>query len=595
MEFQNVVCWDISRVRAVMNTNAELASRDIFLAVHSEYPLTASNPREGVSQASSHWTMDPQDFLRAFLSEDNPHMQVAVLGDSGSGKSHLIRWMELSIPEMANRYVISIPRSGISLRGIIELILKVLPEQEAQPYLAHLNQAGDGRSTPEQLEERLLSEVAFAVADDSPSNDGDPDMETALIEDLPSIFHDPYLRRHFRQTGGVIGQLASQVLSASNEYTPTQERREFSEGDLPLTGIQTTKMSAAAQEICHSLRIDPEAQSMAVEIINRNLHKAIGQVLNFTGDRLIRLLADIRRHLRVQGQELVLLVEDLARLQGLDLSLLEALIEEGNEDNGLCTLRWAAAVTTGYYARTPDTVKTRMNFVLNMDIPTGGESDSFDEKSIVTFSTKYLNAIRLSPEELNSWATLPDDQREEVPSACDECPHRTSCHRTFGDIDGVGLYPFNEDSLPNMLRRIDPRIYERFNPRVLVKDVLAEVLGTYGRDLEENRFPPARLLSQMGGTALRPIVTDDVRRQDLESAERRIAVLELWGNGGSTATDLPEELYQSFGLTKPSVQVEPPPLIPDDQRPNLLSLKPSISDLKLFKIGETGRRCKMTS
>ena len=132
MDFQNVVCWDISRVRTIMNTNAESASRDIFLAVHSEYPLTASNPREGVSQATSNWTMDPQEFLRAFLSKDNSHMQVAVLGDSGSGKSHLIRWMELSIPEMANRYLISIPRSGISLRGVIELILQALPAHEAQ-------------------------------------------------------------------------------------------------------------------------------------------------------------------------------------------------------------------------------------------------------------------------------------------------------------------------------------------------------------------------------------------------------------------------------------------------------------------------------
>ena len=221
----------------------------------------------------------------------------------------------------------------------------------------------------------------------------------------------------------------------------------------------------------------------------------------------------------------------------------------------------------------------------------GRESSSIDEKSIVTFSTKYLNAVRLSPEELNLWATLPDEQREEVPSACDECPHRTPCHRTFGDIDGVGLYPFNENSLPNMLRRIDSRIDERFNPRVLVKDVLAEVLGTYGRDLKENRFPPVRLLSQMGGTALRPIVTDDLRRQEPENAERRIAVLELWGNGGSTATDLPEELYLAFGLTKPSVQVERPPVVSDDQQPK--PTESQVIDVSLKAIQDWGNGAPM--
>ena len=106
----------------------------------------------------------------------------------------------------------------------------------------------------------------------------------------------------------------------------------------------------------------PRARKCQSNILNRNLNRAIVQVLNFSGDRLIRLLQEVRRELSLRGKELVLLVEDLARLQGLDLSLLEALVEVGNEDNGLCRLRWAAAVTSGYYTRLPNTVQTRMNY-----------------------------------------------------------------------------------------------------------------------------------------------------------------------------------------------------------------------------------------
>ena len=134
---------------------------------------------------------------------------------------------------------------------------------------------------------------------------------------------------------------------------------------------------------CEFLGTNKESQDLAVDIINRNLNGAIGQVLNFTGDRLIGLLQDVRRHLREQGQELVLLIEDLARLQGLDLSLLEALIEEGNEENGLCDLRWAAAVTTGYYIQLPNTVHTRMNYVFRMDLPTDGEDGAIGVDDIV--------------------------------------------------------------------------------------------------------------------------------------------------------------------------------------------------------------------
>ena len=591
MAFQNFVCWDIGRVRGVMNTNAELASRDIFLAVHSEFPLTMSNPRESFVRSSSNRPLDPRDFLQSFLSDDNRHMQVAVCGDSGSGKSHFIRWLEISIPATPSRYVISIPRSGISLRGVIELILRALPEAAAKPYRDRLNQTGDERSTPDQLEERLLSCIALTIADDEPSSEGDLDLETELIKELPNLFHDPYLRSYFRQTGGVIRQLATQVLSGSSEYLPTEERREFSVQDLPILGTQSSQMSAAARLMCDALRSDQDAQDVAVEIINRSLDRAIGQVMNFTGDHLIRLLQDVRRHLRAQGQEMILLVEDLARLQGLDLSLLEALIEEGSTNNELCTLRWAAAVTTGYYERIPDTVKTRMNYVLNMDIPTGGETNSINEDSLLTFSAKYLNAARLDPEKLSEWANLPDEQREEPPVACDGCSHRTVCHSGFGMVDEVGLYPFNRASLLNMLRRLDSRLDERFNPRVLVKDVLAEVLSTYGRVLESGSFPPRQLLDQMGGPKLPPIVGDGLLRQNPVEADRQLAVLELWGNGGDTATDLPEELYASFGLQKPtfSSSHKPTVLQPVHESP----VEPPSGDARLVGIWDWGNGSSM--
>ena len=112
MAFQNYVCWDISRVRQVMKTDAEHASRHIFLSVHSEYPLIASSPRHGTVEGDRGWTIPPQDFLHAFLSKDNPHMQVAVLGDSGSGKSHFISWIKYSLPDSARPVYHSHPPNG---------------------------------------------------------------------------------------------------------------------------------------------------------------------------------------------------------------------------------------------------------------------------------------------------------------------------------------------------------------------------------------------------------------------------------------------------------------------------------------------------
>ena len=592
MTFQRYVCWDTSRVRQVMNTSAEHASRHIFLAVHSEYPLMASSPRDGTVDGDQGWTIQPNDFLRTFLSKDNPHMQVAVLGDSGSGKSHFISWMKYNLPESADRYTIAIPRTGVSLRGVLELIINALPEAVRQPYLDELNRSGSQHSSPQHLEERLLSEIALAILGDAVRGSANPDLENALIEILPNIFHDTTLRRYFRRPGGVVEQLATQVLSESHDYLPAEERREFSAHDLPLSGVQTTEMGPDARNTCDFLRSNRESQDLSVDIINRNLNTAISHVLNFTGDRLIGLLQDVRHHLREQGQELVLLVEDLARLQGLDLSLLEALIEEGNQENGLCGLRWAAAVTTGYYTRLPNTVQTRMNYVLRMDLPTDGEDGSLGTDDIVAFAAKYLNASRLDDAGLAAWAELSEEERENAPNACELCVHRAACHSAFGAHDGVGLYPFNHDSLINMFRRQDPRFDQRFNPRVLVKNVLAEVLGTYGDDLRNGRFPSQLFLNQMQGPQLPPVVRDQLRQQNSEQADRQLAILELWGKGNVQPTDLAEDLYTAFGTVKPHLQVTPPPPKPVNEVEPVPS-RPSALDPRLEAIHAWGNGASM--
>ena len=556
MAFQNYLCWDTGRVRQVLNTDAEYASRHIFLAVHSEFPLRATNPRpgEGTGRGETNWTLQPQEFLEAFLSQDAPHMQVAIQGDSGSGKSHFISWMKYNLPASADRFTIAIPRTGVSLRGVLELIIDALPKTARQPYLDELNRSGSQHSSPHDLQERLLSEIALAIQSDQVSGDSNPDLESALIEILPNLFHDPTLRRHLSRHRGIIEQLATQVLSESKDYLPAEDRREFSIADLPLSGVQTAEMSADARNACDFLRSSPESQEMSVDILNRNLNRAIVQVLNFSGDRLIRLLQEVRRELSLRGKELVLLVEDLARLQGLDLSLLEALVEVGNEDNGLCRLRWAAAVTSGYYTRLPNTVQTRMNYAFQMDYPTEGESGSIGTDGILAFAAKYLNASRADRAELVTWAELPEEQRGDPPNECESCPHKSACHAAFGAHDGVGLYPFNGDSLVNMLRRLNDNHDRKFNPRLLVKDVMAEVLGTYGEDLKEGRFPPKQLLDQMRGTQLPPVVQDRLRQQHPQQADRQLAILELWGNGGSQPADLAEDLYTAFGATKPLLQ-----------------------------------------
>ena len=50
---------------------------------------------------------------------------------------------------------------------------------------------------------------------------------------------------------------------------------------------------------------------IALDIINRNLDKAIQRTIKFSGDSVIALFTQLRQYLKNQGKELILLVEGM--------------------------------------------------------------------------------------------------------------------------------------------------------------------------------------------------------------------------------------------------------------------------------------------
>ena len=287
-------------------------------------------------------------------------------------------------------------------------------------------------------------------------------------------------------------------------------------------------------------------------MINRSLNAAISGVLNFRGDRLLELMLDVRRYLRAEGKALVLLIEDFARLQGVDAALLQALIEApGDGPEGLCDLRWAMAVTRGYYEQLPDTVKSRMDFLIDMDLPL----DALGPDSVATFAMRYLNAARLPKDELRAWydSGVASGSRGSVPNHCNACPYREECHASFGAVDDVGLYPFNHAALNTMAERKDPDIRERFNPRRFIKAVLAEVMGLHRQELVNGEFPDNRLLDTMEGSRLSPALEEQLKQSNPIDFERQRTVLDLW-RIPEKPISLPDGLYKAFALRPPILQ-----------------------------------------
>ena len=589
MSFERVVCWDPARVARVMEIEAEEASPPVFMAVHTDEPLVLSRPQGRRST---------QEFLDEFLSADGD-VRAVVIGDSGSGKSHLVHWVQLNVPSRPDVRVVSVPRSGTSLRWIVERLIEELPPSLQDDFRSRLVRVPRSATDFKELELLILSKIALALQSHAPRDD----VDAALAGGLRDFLLDPALREVHTGKAGIVADLVRHITQPSGREE-RDVRRRFQEADLHLDHAMRnlTDLAAPTRWVLTSLQGNPEHRERAVELLNANLDEAVAQTLGLSGSVLTELLNEIRRHLGGRGQELVLLVEDLVRTEGIDRALINALIERGDD---LCRLRLLIASTTGYFEREMlDTQKTRMDFIINLS----ARPPLDEENRLAPFTARYLNALRVDEETLTGWY---DESRSgqinvPLPNACEECRHRPVCHTAFGasSIEGageVGLYPLTSEALANMAQRARERslVDAQLDPRTLLRDILRPITGDLtARAIGQGVFPDEPLLERHGGARLPLAVQERVRSEAGMHAERHLALLELWGQHPSGAAQLASGIYRAFALeppkgtdtTSPTPTVSadpeptPDPLLPDSALITSVTLR-RLSGIKVWANG----------
>ncbi len=163
--FPNSVCWEPASRPRVTNTIALDVLPAVFLATHSPSPLRrAGAAGASIAETESH-------FLADFLDPARDHVLDLAVGDSGSGKSHLIRWMYFEITrlnaERGNKWhVVLIPRSSANLHEVVAQVLRgfagpVVQSVQSELALAH------GKLTRAAARHRVLDELAFVLGDES--------------------------------------------------------------------------------------------------------------------------------------------------------------------------------------------------------------------------------------------------------------------------------------------------------------------------------------------------------------------------------------------------------------------------------------------
>jgi len=552
-EFRQFLCWSPVDAATTISTEAVSPSPSIFFATHAPLRIRRRHPEAKADDVGT--AVTEEDVRRDFLGRPtaNGVLLMPVTGESGTGKSHLVRWVHELTPSTDQRVVIYLPKTSTSLRAVVRTLLDQ-PGVDS-PELAQLRADVDRMSSEldvESLERRLINELSEAVA----VADAKPGQGRILAGpgNLALLLLDPHVRDHLLQKGKLIPRLAASLLSDRREREDDRPT-SFSVADLPLDIADVNKASDKARRLLSLITSRAELQTAAVDILTEQLPVAVTAAWNMGGGRLQQAMLEIRRQYAAQGKEIVLLIEDFVVLQGVQRDLLDALIEAGvrGGKTELAPVRTLMAVTTGYFGRLAETVLTRAKAATPYlyDLDTAFDAGEQGRSDITAFAGRYLNAARVGRATLEG-ADIANGA--DVPNRCVTCEFQETCHSTFGvSTEGHGLYPFNWSTLRRAIRaRPAHNNPDSFNPRAVIGEVIRPVLVDHAHALRDGSFPDQRFredyLTPPSERFLLGAVQREIEERDPADASRRKTFLEFWGDAPDHLSNLDPTLHAAFGI-----------------------------------------------
>ena len=595
-------------------TEAETAAEEVFLAVHQPMQLTRSffgGNAEPVPQTE-------EDVLDALLIKKPPSgtLILPIVGDSGVGKSHMIRWLDARLKLLSDhktRHIVRIPKSS-SLKEVLRLILKELPGAKYDELRHKLDEA---KTPPDRLEATHTLQAKLVVALKNAGKDASerikqgspkPDdkarvghcSERALVALLLESEIGKYFTSHEgddETKWGVLTRISNRCLHGSKRVGSGPAETEFLEEDFTFISesaeLDLSLLGMAVRTYIPNLRRDPSMLADAIRFLNEVLETARSGLIDLGGVSLTELFIDIRKKLLEDGMELILLVEDFAVLAGIQGPLLDAMIREGIRDGKqeLCVMRTALAVTEGRLS--DETVRTRAQARWKIEsAPFASEEEAID--TFGNFVGGYLNAARWGvsrlgemfrgrsdPANSTGWVRCffdkhQDDMEEAVKNQL----------LAFGSSSrgNYPLFPFNRGSIRQLARQYlydRPTNSYRFDPRLLINRLLISTIRDNRILWKNSAFPPPDF-ADFRSNLLSPEVYLHARASVGEQDIRRTAPLVyFWGDDPKSigeAASLQAEIHDVFGIPKivwgatPINRFPIPPKITDPLGPKPLPL-----------------------
>lgn len=612
-----------------MNTEAEVAAEHVLLAVHE--PMRLSKRQMNAVQGEA---KTEHDLLQDLLNQSYP---IPILGDAGSGKSHVVRWLDakLKVHETsADWHIRRIPK-GASLRQVLEILLDGLDGENFETIRARVRKVGEGLKV-EQVANLLIAYIENALADLHDKKEAycleikstgnqvpkEDQSRMGLLKrhakpgGLATLVGDSTFKKRLIGEGKCIYQLAKRFTEGktTKEFDKqTEEIVQVEDFDLLNNPDDFRKFSHDAQTyIKHSGLSNHERQTEAVKLVNEVLDDVLNRAFSnlYQVEGFTDLFTEIRRHLKQQNRTLVILVEDLAAISAIKDELLDNLLIQDTYDGEqeLCSIRSVFAVTTeseGFkaFSSRRNTLGSRLgNTEWHIDNASMNEADTMSR--IQDFCGRYLNAARIGNNSLkqsydalstsSQWPSVWHSSESDVVDVVNQ----------FGSSPrGYPLFPFNKKALEAM---VHAHCYSsgqlQFVPRDIINRILKDVLINYREIFLNNNFPNGKFLEAL------PLSNKDIPTElksslnmKIDMSEHLNALVAIWGYQARDLNELlhamPAEVARVFGtesfaamldnispdeMPKPLPVVNPVPIPHEEALPSPISVPKEHDRLKVI-------------
>lgn len=550
-----------------LRTEAETVPEELLLAVHEPTTLYRRAAQTGTSVPATE-TQLLEELMRPVT--DGSAVVIAITGASGVGKSHMVRWLRAQLkrhPRREELVVVSIPKTA-SLRRVVELILEPLHQAEYEALKKELARATD-QLTPTTAAEFLAAalgvglqeyrERTIALIRSAPTAHGDLGPQVTVAEHARSLIQSAEARELW------LSKALLRIVGASLGGASDPADRQFKAEDLapPEDAVGMELPPRVQQALFYLANADGHYRATAAAILQEVLDGALRTVFRVSEalqqKSIQDVVDDIRRQLLKDNKELVLLIEDLAALSGIQQPLLDIMIAESDEHGRRvrAPIRTAVAVTDGFLAGR-QTVLTRAKE--QWVVPSEGLGEEAIVRKAIELTGRYLNAARWGSDYLRDEFARARDSGGDLyawvprfkPSLDSPDSERLDA---FGfSQQGFALFPFNAYAIRGLAEEsMKQGGVWTYNPRAFINEVLRKTLW------ERNAFVQ-RLFPPVGFKSARVVAEVETELSRKGYSPQQIGQMQValcfWAGRPSTLSgtaSVPKDVFDAFSLPWPFV------------------------------------------